>query len=34
MVAALDSHKFETGDWIIKEGDSGDLFYIIKEGTC
>lgn len=25
-------HKFENDEKIIKEGDSGDLFYIIKEG--
>ena len=33
MVAALNSHKFIEGDRIVNEGDPGDLFYLIKEGT-
>jgi len=33
MVAALDSHTYESGARIINEGDPGELFYIIKMGT-
>jgi CRP-like cAMP-binding protein len=33
MVAALDNHKFDPGSRIVNEGDPGELFFIIKEGT-
>ncbi len=33
MVSALDNHKFEPGTRIVNEGDPGELFFIIKEGT-
>jgi cGMP-dependent protein kinase len=33
MVGALDNHKFEPGTRIVNEGDPGELFFIIKEGT-
>ena len=33
MVSALNSHRFIEGDRIVHEGDPGDLFYLIKEGT-
>jgi cGMP-dependent protein kinase len=33
MVAALTSHKFMDAARIVNEGDPGDLFYIIKDGT-
>jgi cAMP-dependent protein kinase regulator len=29
---ALKSATFNTGDYIIKEGEMGDVFYIIEEG--
>lgn len=31
---ALKSATFEKGDYIIKEGESGDIFYILEEGEC
>lgn len=31
---ALKSIAFKKGDYIIKEGESGDVFYILEEGEC
>lgn len=33
LVCSLTSHKFSNGQRIVNEGDPGDLFYIIKDGT-
>jgi cAMP-dependent protein kinase regulator len=33
MVGALTTHTFKDGQRIVNEGDPGDLFYLIKEGT-
>mmetsp|Transcript_32647 Transcript_32647/g.56756 ORF Transcript_32647/g.56756 Transcript_32647/m.56756 type:complete len:908 (+) Transcript_32647:2585-5308(+) len=33
LVEALSSHRYECGQVIVKEGDPGDLFFFIKEGT-
>jgi cAMP-dependent protein kinase regulator len=33
MVSALTTHSFKNGQRIVNEGDPGDLFYLIKEGT-
>ena len=33
LVNALTSHQFASGQKIVNEGDPGDLFYIIKDGT-
>ena len=33
MVAALTNYSYDAGARIINEGDPGELFYIIKEGT-
>ena len=32
LISSLDLHKFELGEKIVREGDPGELFYIIKEG--
>ena len=31
---ALKSATFKAGDYIIKEGEMGDVFYILEEGAC
>jgi cAMP-dependent protein kinase regulator len=31
---ALKSEKHQSGDYIIKQGDTGDRFYILEEGSC
>ena len=31
---ALKTATFKKGDYIIKEGEMGDVFYILEEGTC
>lgn len=33
MVAAMTSHRFAEGERIVREGDPGDLFFLIKDGT-
>jgi cAMP-binding proteins - catabolite gene activator and regulatory subunit of cAMP-dependent protein kinases len=33
MLGMLITHEFNPGDFIISEGDPGDLFYIIKKGS-
>lgn len=33
MVQSLTNQKFEPGQRIVNEGDPGELFYVIKEGT-
>lgn len=33
LIGSLTTHKFVQGDLIVKEGESGDLFYIIQSGT-
>ncbi|OMJ86646.1 hypothetical protein SteCoe_11795 [Stentor coeruleus] len=32
LVGSFSTLKFRSGDFIVKEGDPGDLFYIIKDG--
>ena len=32
LVSALEEAKFDKGDFIVHQGEKGDLFYIIKEG--
>ena len=31
---ALKEEKFQNGDYIIREGQSGDKFFMISEGTA
>ena len=31
---ALKTATFKKGDYIIKEGEMGDVFYILEEGEC
>lgn len=33
LVGSLSTLKFRAGDYIVNQGDPGDLFYIIKEGN-
>ncbi len=33
VIDALDIKKFKTGDWVIKQGEDGDVLYIVFEGT-
>lgn len=34
MVAAFRSTTFNSGDEVIRQGEEGDLFYVIEEGQC
>jgi len=34
MVAAFKATRFGSGDEIIKQGEEGDLFYVVEEGQC
>jgi hypothetical protein len=34
IVDAMDSKSFAKGDIIIKQGDPGDFYYVVSEGTC
>jgi CRP-like cAMP-binding protein/rhodanese-related sulfurtransferase len=34
LFALLEEVEFKTGDLVIKQGDPGDKYYIIQEGTC
>ena len=34
LADALKEEKFSKGDYIIKEGDIGDKFYLISEGEA
>ncbi len=34
LFAFLEPVAFKAGDTVIKQGDSGDIYYIIQEGTC
>jgi signal-transduction protein with cAMP-binding, CBS, and nucleotidyltransferase domain len=33
LVTSLNYHKFNIGDKMVTEGENGDLFYIIKDGS-
>lgn len=33
LIDGLESYEFNKNDYIIKEGEEGDLFYILEEGT-
>ncbi len=33
LASALDTMIFEDGDYVIKQGEQGDSFFIIEEGT-
>jgi CRP-like cAMP-binding protein len=33
LAGALDITYYDAGDYILKQGESGDSFYIIEEGT-
>ena len=30
---AFEEMKFKAGDWVIKQGDDGDFFYICEDGN-
>ena len=32
VIDAMDDHKANPGDYVIKEGDSGDIIYIVESG--
>ncbi len=34
LIRAMDALKVKTGDVIIRQGEPGDYFYIIKKGSC
>mmetsp|Transcript_3782 Transcript_3782/g.3230 ORF Transcript_3782/g.3230 Transcript_3782/m.3230 type:complete len:212 (-) Transcript_3782:349-984(-) len=33
VIDALSVHNFKNGDWVIKQGEDGDLLYIVDDGT-
>ena len=33
VIDALEIKKFQNGDWVIKQGEDGDVLYIVFEGT-
>lgn len=34
VIDAVEEVKYKAGDVIIKQGDAGDRFYLLEEGTC
>lgn len=34
LIQALEAVPYSAGDTVIRQGDEGDYFYIIREGTC
>lgn len=32
IVGAMEECRFEAGDWVIKQGESGNILYVIEEG--
>ena len=34
LAMAMQARRFEPGDVIIRQGDDGDLFYIVETGLC
>ncbi len=34
IISKLEEVKYEKGDLVIKQGDSGDFYYLIKKGCC
>jgi CRP-like cAMP-binding protein len=34
LIKALEPVSYKTGDTVIRQGDEGDYFYIIREGSC
>lgn len=33
VIGAMEECRFKTGDWVIKQGDPGDVLYVIDEGN-
>lgn len=34
VIDAMEKKEYKKGDWIIKQGDDGDEFYVIQQGIC
>jgi len=32
VIGAMEERRFKTGDWVIKQGEEGDVLYVIDEG--
>ncbi len=34
VIDAMEKKEFKQGDWIIKQGEDGNEFYVVQQGTC
>ena len=32
VIGAMEECRFKTGDWVIKQGEAGDILYVVEEG--
>lgn len=33
VIGAMEECRFKSGDWVIKQGEAGDILYVVEEGT-
>lgn len=33
VIGSMEEKKFQTGDWVIKQGEQGDVLYVVDSGN-